>query len=425
MPSPPQCGVMANAAEHPPRAMLAVGMSAGSRLLRRPLASYYLILGSAGLLLTLGLIMVFSASSVYSLRHHGSSYYIVTRQLAWFVAALPVAFVISRMSPRTIRRLGLPLLLVSLALLVLTYVPGIGEEVRGNRNWIDFGGPFRIQPSELAKLGLVLWAAAVLAGKGRLLRQWRHLIVPFLPVALAVVALTVGQGDLGTAVILMGVVLTMLWIVGVPSWLFSMAVGTAAVVGVYFVMAAEHRLDRVRLFLDPFADVDNRTFQAAHSIYAFSSGGWWGRGLGGSVEKWGGLPEAHTDFIFAIIGEELGLPGTLMVILLFLVFGFAGIRIAWNSRDQFVRLAAAGITGGLLVQAVLNMGSVLAVLPIVGVPLPLVSYGGSALMPMLVAVGVLVAFARNEPGARAALAARRGSRNEPGALRRERGGVSV
>jgi cell division protein FtsW len=405
--------------------MLAAGMSAGSRLLRRPLASYYLILGSAGLLLTLGLIMVFSASSVYSLRHHGSSYYIVTRQVAWFVAALPVAFVISRMSPRTIRRLGLPLLLVSLALLVLTYVPGIGEEVRGNRNWIDFGGPFRIQPSELAKLGLVLWAAAVLAGKGRLLRQWKHLIVPFLPVALGIVALTVGQGDLGTAVILMGVVLTMLWIVGVPSWLFSLAVGTAAVVGVYFVMAAEHRLDRVRLFLDPFADVDNRTFQAAHSIYAFSNGGWWGRGLGGSVEKWGGLPEAHTDFIFAIIGEELGLPGTLMVIVLFLVLGFAGIRIAWNSRDQFVRLAAAGITGGLLVQAVLNMGSVLAVLPIVGVPLPLVSYGGSALIPMLVAVGVLVAFARNEPGARAALAARSGRRNEPGALRRERGGVSV
>ena len=414
---------MATAAEDASRSALAASVSAGSRLLRRPLASYYLVLGSAGLLLTLGLIMVFSASSVYSLREHGSSYYIVVRQVAWFLAALPVAFVISRMSPSTIRKFGLPLLLVSIALLLLTYVPGIGEEVRGNRNWIDFGGPFRIQPSELAKLGLVLWAAGVLAGKGRLLRQWKHLIVPFVPVALIVVALTVGQGDLGTAVVLMGVVLTVLWVVGVPSWLFSLAVGTAAVVGVYFVMAAEHRLDRVRLFLDPFADVDNRTFQAAHSIYAFSGGGWWGRGLGGSVEKWGGLPEAHTDFIFAIIGEELGLPGTLMVIVLFLVLGFAGIRIAWNTQDLFVRLAAAGITGGLLVQALLNMGSVLAVLPIVGVPLPLVSYGGSALMPMLVAVAVLVAFARQEPGARAALAARREGRTEP-ALRRERGGVS-
>jgi cell division protein FtsW len=298
---------------------------------------------------------------------------------------------------------------------LLTYVPGIGEEVRGNRNWIDFGGPFRIQPSELAKLGLVLWGAGVLAAKGGLLRQWKHLVVPFIPVAFVVVALTVGQGDLGTAVVLMGVVLTLLWVVGVPSWLFSLAVGSIAVVGFYLIMAAEHRLDRVRLFLDPFADVDDRTFQAAHSIYAFSNGGWWGRGLGGSVEKWGGLPEAHTDFIFAIIGEELGLPGTVIVIALVLVLGFAGIRIAWNTRDPFVRLASAGITGGLLVQALLNMGSVLAVLPIVGVPLPLVSYGGSALMPMLVAVGALVAFARHEPGAQAALASRR----ETGASKEE------
>jgi cell division protein FtsW len=414
---------MATSVEDQPRSVLTAGLSATSRLLRRPLASYYLVLGAAGLLLTLGMIMVFSASSVYSLREFGSSYYLVTRQVAWVLVALPVAFVVSRMSPRSIRRLGLPLLLVSLALLLLTYVPSLGEEVRGNRNWIDFGGPFRIQPSELAKLGLVLWGASVLAGSGRSLRQWKRLVVPFVPVALIVVALTVGQGDLGTAVVLMGVVLTLLWVVGVPSWLFSLAVGIAGVSGLYFVMAAEHRLDRVRLFLDPFADVDDRTFQAAHSIYAFSNGGWWGRGLGASIEKWGGLPEAHTDFIFAIIGEELGLPGTFMVIALFLVLGYAGIRIAWNARDPFVRLATAGITGGLLVQALLNMGSVLAVLPIVGVPLPLVSYGGSALMPMLVAVGVLVAFAKHQPGAQAALAARRGA--ETRVLRRERGGVNV
>jgi cell division protein FtsW len=405
---------MASAADDAPRSVLTAGLAAVSRLLRRPLASYYLVLGSAGLLLTLGLIMVFSASSVYSLRFHGSSYFIVGRQLAWVCAALPIAFLASRLSPRVIRRLGLPVLVVSVVLIVLTYVPGLGVEVSGNRNWIEFGGPFRVQPSELAKLGLAVWGASVLAGSGRLVRPWRQLIMPFIPVATLVVALTMGQGDLGTAVVLIGLVLTLLWVVGVPSWLFSLAVGTAAVVGVYFVLAAEYRLDRVRLFLDPFADVDDRTFQAAHSIYAFSNGGWWGRGLGGSVEKWGRLPEAHTDFIFAIIGEELGLPGTLMVIALFLVLGYSGIRIAWNAREPFVRLAAAGITGWLLIQALVNMGSVLAVLPIVGVPLPLVSYGGSALVPMLVAVGVLVSFARQEPRARAALAARR-----------ERGGVSV
>ncbi|HMG29279.1 MAG TPA: putative lipid II flippase FtsW [Jiangellaceae bacterium] len=412
---------MATSTDDRPRSLPTAGLAALARMLRRPLASYHLVLGSAGLLLVLGLVMVFSASSVYSLRHHGSSYYIVARQVAWVLAALPLAFVAARMPPGVLRRLGLPLLVVSVALLVLTYVPGLGMSVSGNQNWIEVGGPFRIQPSELAKLGLVLWGASVFARKGKLLRQWRHLLVPFVPVAAAVVALTVGQGDLGTAVVLMAVVLSMLWVVGVPTWLFSLAVGTVAVIGAYFVMSAEHRLDRVRLFLDPFADVDDRTFQAAHSIYAFSGGGWWGRGLGGSVEKWGGLPEAHTDFILAIIGEELGLPGTLMVMLLFLVLGFAGIRIAWNTRDPFVRLAATGITAWLLVQALVNMGSVLAVLPIVGVPLPLVSYGGSALVPMLIAIGMLVSFAKEEPGAREALAARRRARAE----RRDRGGVTI
>ena len=412
---------MATSTDDRPRSLPTAGLAALARMLRRPLASYHLVLGSAGLLLVLGLVMVFSASSVYSLRHHGSSYYIVARQVAWVLAALPLAFVAARMPPGVLRRLGLPLLVVSVALLVLTYVPGLGMSVSGNQNWIEVGGPFRIQPSELAKLGLVLWGATVFARKGKLLRQWRHLLVPFVPVAAAVVALTVGQGDLGTAVVLMAVVLSMLWVVGVPTWLFSLAVGTVAVIGAYFVMSAEHRLDRVRLFLDPFADVDDRTFQAAHSIYAFSGGGWWGRGLGGSVEKWGGLPEAHTDFILAIIGEELGLPGTLMVMLLFLVLGFAGIRIAWNTRDPFVRLAATGITAWLLVQALVNMGSVLAVLPIVGVPLPLVSYGGSALVPMLIAIGMLVSFAKEEPGAREALAARRRARAE----RRDRGGVTI
>ncbi|MGH8777292.1 MAG: putative lipid II flippase FtsW [Jiangellaceae bacterium] len=388
-------------------------------MLRRPLASYHLVLGAAGLLLVLGLVMVASASSVYSLSTHGSSYYIVARQAAWALAALPIAFLVSRMPPRILRRLGLPLLVASVVLLLFTYVPGVGVDVNGNRNWIEFGGPFRVQPSELAKLGLVLWGANLFASMGRLLRQWKHLLVPFAPVAGFVVTLTVGQGDLGTAIVLMGVVLTLLWVVGVPTWLFSLTAGAMAVVGVYFVMAEQTRFDRVRLFLDPLADADNLTYQALHSRYAFANGGWWGQGLGASREKWGRLPEAHTDFIFAIIGEELGLPGTLVVIVLFLVLGYAGIRIAWRTRDPFVRIAAAGITGWLLVQAIVNLGSVLAVLPIVGIPLPFVSYGGSALVPTIVGVGMLVSFARQEPGAREALAARRRLRAE------RRGGVTA
>ena len=191
---------------------------------------------------------------------------------------------------------------------------------------------------------------------------------------------------------------------------WALRVTQLAVVATYFITAADHRRTRVSIFLDPWQDPDSAGYQSIHAIYAFAEGGWWGRGLGASSEKLGRLPEAHTDFIFAIIGEELGLLGTLAVIGLLLVLGYAGIRIAWRARDTFVRLAAAGITGWLMFQALVNLGSVLAVLPVVGVPLPLVSYGGSALVPTIVAVGLLLCFAKEEPGARAVLAARRRGR---------------
>jgi cell division protein FtsW len=389
------------------RTGLRAALAQVERMLGRPLASYHLVLGSAGLLLALGLVMVLSASSVYSFRTHGSAYYVFLRQAAWVAAGLPLAWAVSRANPSLVRRFGYPLLLGSVALLVLTYVPGIGVVVNGNRNWIDLGGPFRLQPSELAKLALVVWGAHVYARKGRLLGQWKHLVVPFVPGAAVVVALTVGQGDLGTALVLMAIVLALLWIVGVPGWLFALAMGTVATIGLYFVTAEQYRLDRVRSFLDPFADLEGTGWQAAHSIYAFATGEWWGVGLGASRQKWGSLPEAHTDFIFAVVGEELGLFGSLVVLCLFLVLGYAGIRIAWRARDSYVRLTAAGITGWLLAQALVNMGAVLGLLPITGIPLPLVSYGGSALLPTLVAVGLLVSFARQEPGAAEALAARR------------------
>jgi cell division protein FtsW len=398
---------VATAARTSDRAVPRPGLAAVERLLGRPLASYHLVLGSAGLLLALGLVMVLSASSVYSLRLHGSSYHVFLRQAAWVAAGLPMAWVAARSRPATIRRLAYPLLLGSIVLLALTYVPGLGVVVNGNRNWIDLGGPFRLQPSELAKLALVVWGAHIYARKERLLGEWKHLVVPFLPGAAVVVALTVGQGDLGTSVVLMAITLTLLWVVGVPGWLFGLALGVVGTVGVYFVTAEQYRMARVRSFLDPFADVQGSGYQAAHSIYAFATGEWWGVGLGASRQKWGSLPEAHTDFIFAVIGEELGLFGSLVVLVLVLTLGYAGVRIAWRARDPFVRLTAGGLVGWLLSQALVNMGAVLGVMPITGIPLPLVSYGGSALLPTLVAVGILVSFAKEEPGAREALAARR------------------
>ncbi|WP_084470275.1 putative lipid II flippase FtsW [Jiangella gansuensis] len=397
----------------------AAGSEALRRLLKRPLASYYLVLGSAGLLLVLGLVMVFSASSVMSRLQFGHSYYFFARQLAWVIVALPAAWVASRMSTRTIRRFGLPMLVVAAMLLALTFVPGLGVTRGGNTNWLDFGGPFLIQPSEPAKLALIVWGAGMFALKGRLLQQWKHLMIPFVPVAGAVVALTIGQHDLGTALVLMAIVLTLLWVVGVPTWLFGLALGVVGVVGAYFVAASENRMSRVVSFLDPFADFAGTGYQAANSIYAFATGGWWGTGLGASRLKWGQLPEAHTDFIFSILGEELGLPGALMVLALFFTLGYAGIRIAMRTDDMFTRLAAAGITGWLVVQAIINLGSVLVVFPVIGVPLPLVSYGGASMVVAIVAVGILMALAKEEPGAREALAARKEARRERRRQRRE------
>ncbi len=377
------------------------------RLLQRPLASYYLVVGSAGLLIVLGLMMVFSASTILSRNEHGSMYYVFLRQLMWLGIALPLAWAVSRTPPKRLRMLGYPLFVVSVVLLVLTYVPGLRVEVNNNYNWLDFGGPFRIQPSELAKLAIVIWGADVYARKRKLLGQWRHIIIPFFPGAALVVALVLGQRDLGTALVIMAIVLSLLWVVGVPLRLFAVALAGVAAIGTSLVVGDTERMSRVLSFRNPFADLSDTGFQAGHGIYALGTGGWWGVGPGASRQKWGTLPEAHTDFIFAVIGEELGLMGSLSVLALFLTLGYAGVRIAMRTRDLFQRLAAAAVTGWLLTQAAVNLGGVLGVMPVTGIPLPLISYGGSALVPTVLAVGLLVALARQEPGAAQALAARR------------------
>jgi cell division protein FtsW len=198
------------------------------------------------------------------------------------------------------------MVVVAIGLLMLTYVPGLGVVRGGSRNWLDFGGPFLLQPSEAAKLALVVWAAHVFANKGRLLREWRHLLIPVAPVAAVIIGLTLGQGDMGTSVVMMLILLTMLWVIGVPTWLFGLTVGAVGVLGTYFVLAEGYRTERVLGFLDPFADYANTGYQVSNSIFAFANGGWWGTGLGASTQKWGTLPEQHTDFVFTVAAEELG-----------------------------------------------------------------------------------------------------------------------
>jgi len=377
--------------------------------LERPLTSYYLLLGATALLLVIGLIMVMSASSVYAYRHYdGDSYAVVKKQLVWVLLGLPTAWVASRMTQRWIRRLVWPAYAVSLGLLLLTAFKGV--TVNGNTNWLALG-PIDIQASEIAKLALVLWAGHIYALKERRLRSLHEMMMPVVPGLLLATGLVLVGHDLGTALVFGAILLGLLWVVGFPTRLFTIALLVVGTGALFFVGTSTERLVRIENFLNPFKDLQGAGWQAGHGLYALSSGGWFGEGIGASRQKWGTLPEAHTDFIFAVLGEELGLVGTLLVIGLFAVLAYAAIRVARQTTDMFVRYVTFGVVVWLVGQAVINIGMVLAFLPVIGIPLPLVSYGGSALLPSLVALGLVIGFARREPEAARALANRKKSRS--------------
>ena len=355
--------------------------------------------------------MVLSASSVYSYKQNeGNSYAVVTRQLMWVAIGIPCAFLASRLPLGVVRRFAWPAMLFAIVLLALVRVPGLGVEVNGNKNWLGLG-PFVIQPAEIAKLAIVLWAAHVYARKEKRLGSLHELIFPVVLGISVVIGLVMLGKDLGTALVIFAILLAMLWVVGAPARLFTMSFLVVGVLALYLATTSQHRLERLTTFTDPFKDFHKAGWQPAHGLYALSSGGWFGQGIGASQQKWGDLPEAHTDFIFAVLGEELGLVGTLLVIGLFLTIAYAAIRIASHTADPFVRYLTFGIVVWLLGQMIINVGMVLALLPVIGIPLPLVSYGGSALVPSLVALGLLIGFARREPEAAAALAQRKKARS--------------
>ncbi|WP_244927588.1 putative lipid II flippase FtsW [Nocardioides sp. W7] len=382
--------------------------TAAREALDRPLTTYYLLLGSSALLLTIGLIMVLSSSSVYSFGEFGDSYAVVKRQLMWVVIGVPIAWLASRMPQSWIRQLTYPAFSVSLLLLLLTVFFGV--ERNGNRNWLGVGS-LVIQPSEVAKLALVIWAAHIYANKERRLRDLHQVIVPVVPGMLLATALVLVGRDLGTALVLVAIMIGMLWVVGAPGRFFTISLFSMGAVVLALAATDQERLGRIAGFTDPFRDFNNTGWQPAHGLYALSSGGIFGEGIGASRQKWGTLPEAHTDYIFAVLGEELGLIGTLLVVLLFLTIAYAALRVARETADPFVRYATFGIVVWLLGQMIINVGMVLALLPVIGIPLPLVSYGGSALLPSLVALGLVIGFARREPEAARALAQRRKARS--------------
>ncbi|MET8723758.1 putative lipid II flippase FtsW [Streptomyces misionensis] len=392
----------------------------------RPLTAYYLIAGGSTLITVLGLVMVYSASQVTALQMALPGSYFFRKQLLAAVIGGVLLLAASRMPVKLHRALAYPILAAAVFLMALVQVPGIGMSVNGNQNWISLGGSFQIQPSEFGKLALVLWGADLIARKQerRLLTQWKHMLVPLVPVAFLLLGLIMLGGDMGTAIILTAILFGLLWLAGAPTRLFAGVLSVAAVIGVILIETSPNRMARLACIgaTTPRAQGAD-CWQAVHGIYALASGGLFGSGLGASVEKWGQLPEAHTDFIFAVTGEELGLAGTLSVLALFAALGYAGIRVAGRTKDPFVRYAAGGVTTWIVAQAVINIGAVLGLLPIAGVPLPLFSYGGSALLPTMFAVGLLIAFARDEPAARTALARRqpRFGRKRAGGSGAERG----
>lgn len=386
-------------------------LAAARHTLDRPLAPYYLLLGAAGLLLAIGLVMVLSASSVDSFnKHGGNSYYWATKQLVWVLIGLPCAWIATRIPLRLLRFAAWPMVAISLVLLILTQT-SMGVEVNGNKNWLGLG-PVQIQPSEVAKFSMVLWCADVYARKDALLGSWRHLVVPVVPVTGLLTGLVLVGGDLGTALVLFAITLGLFWVVGVPARIFVAAVSMVSVAALYLAASSPERLNRITSFVNPFDDFQNSGWQAGHGILGMASGGLFGKGIGASQQKWGNLPEAHTDFIFAVLGEELGLVGTLLVLVLFLTIAYAGIRVAMQTENLFIRYATAGVVIWLMAHMIINVGMVLALLPVIGIPLPLVSYGGSSLVPVLVALGLVIGFARSEPAAAGALRRRRNDRRE-------------
>jgi len=363
--------------------------------LEHPMLNYQILLGATGFLLALGIVMVASASSVFSYQqNNGNSWALATRQLVFAAIGVFLMIAVSKMHVDSIRRWA-PLFMVIVGIL-LVVVLLVGTAVHGQKNWIDFGGTVRIQPSEFAKLAIIMWGADILDRKYHLLEQRNHLLIPILPVSVTVLLLVVLQGDLGTAMVMMPIVASLLYFVGAPrKWFLAMgAAGLAAIAALS--IAAPYRMARFTSWLDPYADAQGTGFQVIHGQQALGSGGLLGLGLGGSREKWGTLPEAHTDFIFAVLGEELGIFGTISVLVLFTAIAIVGLRIAARTDEAFIQIASLGIVAWIVTQALVNIGAVLGILPITGVPLPLVSYGGSSLIPTLLAMGILMSFAKHE-----------------------------
>jgi cell division protein FtsW len=377
-----------------------------------PATTYYALQGAITLLVLVGLVMVLSSSFVESIHDDEASYAFGVKQ-AVFAAAGAVALAVVSRVPMSWWRppLRLPAVAVAAGCVLQLLVLAVGRSVGGNKNWIAVGG-FTVQPSEFIKLALALWCAAVLAHQRRHLDRLAAAVVPVAVGAGPLVLLVAAGGDLGTSIVLALIVAAALFVAGLPLRHLAALAVPAVLVVVPLAVATESRRARIASFFDGHTDVLGTGMQSVHGLYALASGGLTGVGLGASREKWSWLPEAHNDFIFAIIGEELGLLGALSVLALFAVVAWSCARVVRASDDLFVKVLVASVMAWVLGQAAINIAVVTGMVPVLGVPLPLISSGGSALLATMAALGLVLACVRSLPGAGRALRAR------PGLVRR-------
>jgi cell division protein FtsW len=352
----------------------------------------HILLASVLTLLGFGIVMVFSASSIEASVINHNPYYYLERQIIWAALGLAAMAFFARFDYHRLQRLAQPVAIATIVLLILVLVPHIGHSVNGARRWLGFGS-LLFQPSELAKFSLVLLFAYWLARMPHLERFVQGIGVP-LAIYVPIAFLIIKEPDLGTAVALGGTIFTMLFVAGVNLWQFAGIVALALPVVGVAIIVAPYRLQRFLAFLHPQSDPQGAGYHIIQSLYALGSGGLFGTGLGQGALKYFYLPEQHTDFIFAIIGEELGLIGAVAVLALFLVLTWRGLRVAMMAPDRFGAIMAVGLTAMVAVQALMNIAVVTASMPITGIPLPFISYGGSSLVFALGAMGILLNISR-------------------------------
>ena len=362
------------------------------QLLAKPFASVQLLVLAGSGLLGFGVLMAVS-TTIAAARDNGGTGSIwnqAVKEVVFIAVGLVVFWVAARSTPRTFRLISYPMLAIAVVSLVVVLIPGIGVGVYGARRWIDVG-PLQLQPSEFAKLAMLLWSADLLARKQQLrtLKRARHLFVPLLPGFAIVVALVMAEPDLGTTLCFMLILLGVLWMVGMPMRYFAGLVGVVAAAVTLLAITEPYRLQRLTTFVNPFKNPDTTGYHTVEGLYALASGGVFGVGLGQGTSKYGWVPNANSDYVFAIIGEELGLVGCLMVLTLFALLTYTGMRIVRRNADPFVRIAAGGATIWLAGQAVINIGYVSSLLPVTGIPLPLISAGGTSLIVTFFVLGML------------------------------------